>query len=84
MYKHHRFPAAIIQYAVCVYYRFNLSIRDIEYSLAQRTIIVDQRGQRTLIWETDEPIWLIVEEPVEQSTLPGEKLAARHWMLQSL
>jgi putative transposase len=45
MVKDRRFPPVIIQYAVWVYYRFNLSIRDIEYSFAQRTIIVDQRGQ---------------------------------------
>ncbi len=30
MYKRYRFPAEIIQYAVWVYYRFNVSHRDIE------------------------------------------------------
>jgi putative transposase len=35
MYKRHRFPSEIIQYAVWVYFRFNLSIRDIEDLLAQ-------------------------------------------------
>lgn len=28
LYKYHRSPHEIIQYAVCLYYRFNLSYRD--------------------------------------------------------
>ena len=40
MYKRYRFPAVIIQYAVWLYFRFNLSHRDIEDLLAQRGIIV--------------------------------------------
>ena len=39
-YKRHRFPAEIIQYAVCLYYKFNPSHRDIEDLLAQRGIAV--------------------------------------------
>ncbi|MEH6583472.1 MAG: DDE-type integrase/transposase/recombinase [Halioglobus sp.] len=35
-YKRHRFPPDIISYAVWLYYRFNLSHRDIEDLLAQR------------------------------------------------
>ena len=38
LYKRHRFPAAIIQYAVWLYHRFNLSHRDIEDLLAERGI----------------------------------------------
>jgi len=30
MYKHHRFPSEIIQYAVWIYHRFNLNHRDVE------------------------------------------------------
>jgi putative transposase len=37
-YKRHRFPPAIIQYAVWLYHRFNLSHRDIEDLLAERGI----------------------------------------------
>jgi hypothetical protein len=37
-YKRHRFPPAIIQYAVWLYHRFNLSYRDIEDLLAERGI----------------------------------------------
>jgi putative transposase len=40
MYKRHRFPAEIIQYAVWLYHRFNLSYRDIEDLLAERSISV--------------------------------------------
>jgi putative transposase len=40
IYKRHRFPANIISYAVWLYFRFNLSHRDIEDLLAQRGIIV--------------------------------------------
>jgi len=39
-YKRHRFPAEIIQYAVWLYHRFNLSHRDIEDLLAKRGIAV--------------------------------------------
>jgi putative transposase len=39
-YKRHRFPPDIISYAVWLYYRFNLSHRDIEDLLAQRGITV--------------------------------------------
>jgi len=33
-YKRHRFPAEIIQYAVCLHYRFNFGDRDIGELLA--------------------------------------------------
>jgi putative transposase len=46
MYKRHRFPPAIIQYAVWLYYRFNVSHRDIEDLLAQRGIIVTRESIR--------------------------------------
>jgi transposase-like protein len=36
LYKRHRFPPEIIQYAVWLYHRFNLSARDIEDLLAER------------------------------------------------
>jgi putative transposase len=39
-YKLHRFPPDIISYAVWLYYRFNLSYRDIEDLLAERGIAV--------------------------------------------
>ncbi len=45
-YKHHRFPPDIISYAVWLYYRFNLSHRDIEDLLAERGITVSREAIR--------------------------------------
>jgi len=45
-YKRHRFPPYIISYAVWLYYRFNLSHRDIEDLLAERGIIVNREAIR--------------------------------------
>ena len=39
-YKRHRFPSDIISYTVWLYYKFNLSHRDIEDLLAERGINV--------------------------------------------
>jgi putative transposase len=41
IYKRYRFPPAIIQYAVWLYYRFNLSHRDIEDLVAERGNLVN-------------------------------------------
>ena len=46
MYKRHRFPPEIIQYGVWLYYRFNLSCRDIEDLLAERGIAVSYESIR--------------------------------------
>jgi putative transposase len=45
-YKRHRFPPDIISYAVWLYYRFNLSHRDIEDLLAVRGITVSREAIR--------------------------------------
>jgi putative transposase len=45
-YKRHRFPPDIIRYAVWLYYRFNLSHRDIEDLLAERGINVSRESIR--------------------------------------
>jgi putative transposase len=47
-YKRHRFPPDIISYAVWLYYRFNLSHRDIENILAERGITVSREA--ILLW----------------------------------
>jgi putative transposase len=44
--KRHRFPPDIISYAVWLYYRFNLSHRDIEDLLAERGITVSRETIR--------------------------------------
>jgi len=46
MYKHHRFPPEIIQYAVWLYHRFGLSHRDVEDLLAEREITVSYESVR--------------------------------------
>ena len=46
IYKRHRFPPEIIQYAVWLYHRFNLSHRDIEDLLARRGITVSYESIR--------------------------------------
>jgi putative transposase len=46
LYKRHRFPSEIIQYAVWLYHRFNMSHRDIEDLLAQRGIEVSYESIR--------------------------------------
>lgn len=46
IYKRHRFPPSIIQHAVWLYYRFNLSIRDVEDLLAERNINVSYEAIR--------------------------------------
>ena len=46
LYKRHRFPPEIIQHAVWLYYRFNLSSRDIEDLLAERGITVSYESIR--------------------------------------
>ena len=38
--KRHRFPATVIQHALWLYFRFTLSLRDVEEMLAQRGIDV--------------------------------------------
>ncbi|MFT5767392.1 MAG: putative transposase [Halioglobus sp.] len=45
-YKRHRFPPDIISYTVWLYYRFNLSFRDIEDLLAERGITVSRESIR--------------------------------------
>jgi len=46
LYKRYRFPPAVIQYAVCLYHRFNLSHRDIEDLLAERGVEVSYESAR--------------------------------------
>ncbi len=45
-YKRHRFPPDIISYAVWLYYKFNLSHRDIEDLLAERGVTVTRESIR--------------------------------------
>jgi len=47
-YNRHRFPPAVISYAVWVYFRFNLRHGDVEDLLAERGIIVSSEAIRLL------------------------------------
>ena len=40
LYKRHRFPAEIISHCVWLYFRFNLSYRDVQEMMAERGVIV--------------------------------------------
>ena len=44
-FKRHRFPREVICYAVWLYFRFTLSIRDVEELLAQRGIAGAVEGE---------------------------------------
>ena len=46
LYNRHRFPPEIISHAVWLYYRFNISHRDVEDLLAERGIIVSHEAIR--------------------------------------
>jgi putative transposase len=46
LFRRHRYPGEIISYAVCLYYRFTLSYRDIEVLLAERGIQVTYESIR--------------------------------------
>ena len=49
-FRGHRFPSEIIEHAVWLYYRFSLSLRDVEDLLAERGIIISHETIR--IWVT--------------------------------
>ncbi len=49
LYERHRFPPSVIRYAVWLYYRFNLSIRDVEDLLAERNVTVSYESIRVWI-----------------------------------
>lgn len=45
-FKRHRFPPEVIRYAVWVYFRFTMSLRDVEELLAERGIEVSREAIR--------------------------------------
>ena len=61
-YKRHRFPPDIISYAVWLYYRFNLSHRDIKDLLAERGVTVSRLILEVLYSRSRE---VILSEPFE-------------------
>lgn len=67
-FKRHRFPPEVIRHAVWLYFRFSLSLRDVEELLAQRGIEVSYETIRC---------WTISDrEKAEEATpLPYSALA---------
>lgn len=47
LYKRHRYPAELIGHCVWLYYRFTLSLRDIEELMLARGIVVSYETTRT-------------------------------------
>ena len=45
-FKGHRFPPEIIEYVVWLYFRFSLSLRDVEDLLAERGIVISHETVR--------------------------------------
>ena len=48
-FKRHRFPPDVIRHAVWLYFRFTLSLRDVEELLAQRGVVVSRESIRTWV-----------------------------------
>ena len=49
-FKRHRFPPAVIVQAVWLYFRFTMSLRDVEDLLAERGIDVDLSPENWTAW----------------------------------
>ena len=45
-FKRHRFPPDVIRHAVWLYFRFTLSLRDVEELLARRGVVVSREAIR--------------------------------------
>lgn len=79
-YKRHRFPAEIIAHAVWLYYRFPLSLRDIEDLLAERGIAVsfqtvsEWTGLPHFVWRSDN--WMGIIRAL-RSSAPARPYIAR-------
>ncbi len=68
--KRHRFPPDIISYAVWLYYRFNLSHRDVEDLLAERGITASREAIR--IWCIKfGALWFEVRVAKREGVIPG-------------
>lgn len=75
-FKRHRFPADVIRQAVWLYFRFTLSVRDVEELLAQRGIEVSREAVRC---------WVLKFGPLIASNLRrGRPLATGRWHLDEM
>ncbi|GAC1358985.1 MAG: hypothetical protein NVSMB38_42390 [Ktedonobacteraceae bacterium] len=46
LYKGYRFPSEIIEHSVWLYFRFSLTLRDIEEMMAQRAVVLNSEKIR--------------------------------------
>ena len=75
-YKRHRFPATVIQHAVWLYFRFTLSLRDVEEMMAHRGVDVSYETVRA---------WTVKFGPKIAANLRRRKLpASPRWHLDEL
>lgn len=75
-FKRHRFPPEVIRYTVWLYFRFTLSLRDIEELLAQRGIEVSYETIR---------MWTIKFGPLIASNLRSRKgQSSGRWHLDEM
>ena len=75
-FKRHRFPPDIIRYAVWLYFRFTLSVRDVEELLAQRGIEVSRESVRC---------WVIKFGPLIAANLRRRRCApSPRWHLDEM
>lgn len=75
-YKRHRFPAAIIQHAVWLYFRFTLSLRDVEEMMAHRGVDVSYETVRA---------WTVKFGPKIAANLRRRKLSpSPRWHLDEM
>ncbi len=56
VYRRHRVPMTVIQQAVWLYFRFPLSLHDVEDMLSRRPIDFSQHMQRSTILSTSDDI----------------------------
>ena len=74
-FKRHRFPPDVIRYAVWLYFRFTLSIRDVEELLAQRGIEVSREAVRC---------WVIKFGPLIAANLRRRRTPTGRWHLDEM
>jgi transposase-like protein len=75
-YKRHRFPATVIQHAVWLYFRFTLSLRDVEEMMAHRGVDVSYETIRA---------WTVKFGPKIAANLRRRKLPpSPRWHLDEL
>jgi putative transposase len=75
-FKRHRFPPDVIRYAVWLYFRFTLSVRNVEELLAQRGIEVSRKAVRC---------WVIKFGPLIAANLRrGRSAPTGRWHLDEM